>query len=674
MTDSIVRMDISGSAPLNGGLSPNIGKEVIMTPEQARAIKMKKGYALEPVLALAQVEQQHTLTELGRGQRRKKSMSADAVTHPKRTEKRAALRQQLEMVNQNLALLDQFQNDVTNGVRPPLPHHTPTLIPPQPKSAKQARSPKKTSQKSTQNLRPPQPPPQPEPQKPLPQTPTQQITFSPIENLPSPDSLPTSPDMTHPSTNSHTNSSYPSAHPLASPKTSLLSPPSSPAPSSSSSTKASRKKTKAGSVSGIEPCPELVDTPRQKRQKRPRQLFEDDMSKPEPPFYTGCRAILRVLRMRKESRPFLEPVNTALVLDYLNVVKTPMDFATVSQKLDGREYGTYEEFAIDIRLIFTNCLLYNKRETSYAQGAVTLEEVFAQEELKLKTRGKLENIVPEKKRVGIPKPKKKFGRKSTDGLGLGISPGAVNSPEVATEMNRLRQQLRVIATQLQGLQGTQLEQEVWNASNPKPQKQKKNNTSNKQKKSGSSKPSSSTPFSTSAELPPGLKMMNSDSEDEYDVLMTYEEKCELSENINKLPGPKLGRVVQIIKEHMPNLKQSDPDEIEIDIDALDNSTLRHLESYVKSCLAPATKGQQKKSKTKSPAANSPTTPIGPPPVQPLSLDSNAPPPNFARNGVLPGPSALSDDSDDSDSSDEDDPAMLSLVNLDIPNPSSFVSM
>jgi len=76
--------------------------------------------------------------------------------------------------------------------------------------------------------------------------------------------------------------------------------------------------------------------------------------------------------------------------------------------------------------------------------------------------------------------------------------------------------------------------------------------------------------------------------------MTFKEKRELSCNMNKLSSKKLGRVVQIIHENDPMLlKQNptDPEEIEIDIDAIDESTLRYLDKFVKSCLA---KKQKKK--------------------------------------------------------------------------------
>lgn len=50
------------------------------------------------------------------------------------------------------------------------------------------------------------------------------------------------------------------------------------------------------------------------------------------------------------------------------------------------------------------------------------------------------------------------------------------------------------------------------------------------------------------------------------------------------PGDKLGRVVNIIQSREPSLRDSNPDEIEIDFETLKPSTLRELESYVSSCL------------------------------------------------------------------------------------------
>ena len=83
-----------------------------------------------------------------------------------------------------------------------------------------------------------------------------------------------------------------------------------------------------------------------------------------------------------------------------------------------------------------------------------------------------------------------------------------------------------------------------------------------------------------------------DSEEEEEGLpMSYDEKRQLSLDINRLPGEKLGRVVHIIQSREPSLRDSNPDEIEIDFETLKPSTLRELERYVTSCLRKKRKPQ-----------------------------------------------------------------------------------
>lgn len=56
-----------------------------------------------------------------------------------------------------------------------------------------------------------------------------------------------------------------------------------------------------------------------------------------------------------------------------------------------------------------------------------------------------------------------------------------------------------------------------------------------------------------------------------------------------IAGDKLGRVVHIIQNREPSLRDSNPDEIEIDFETLKPSTLRELENYVASCLRKKTR-------------------------------------------------------------------------------------
>ncbi|XP_051860085.1 bromodomain-containing protein 3-like [Drosophila albomicans] len=87
------------------------------------------------------------------------------------------------------------------------------------------------------------------------------------------------------------------------------------------------------------------------------------------------------------------------------------------------------------------------------------------------------------------------------------------------------------------------------------------------------------------------QLMNFDSQEKDATVkfMSYDEKRQLSLEIHKLPGDKLGRVLHIIQNREPSLRDSNPDEIEVDFETLKPSTLRELESYVASCLRKKTR-------------------------------------------------------------------------------------
>ena len=74
-------------------------------------------------------------------------------------------------------------------------------------------------------------------------------------------------------------------------------------------------------------------------------------------------------------------------------------------------------------------------------------------------------------------------------------------------------------------------------------------------------------------------------DDEFEATpMNYDEKRKLSLDINKIPGDKLGKVVEIIQHREPSLTDSNPDEIEIDFETFKPSTLRALEAFVTQSL------------------------------------------------------------------------------------------
>ncbi len=62
------------------------------------------------------------------------------------------------------------------------------------------------------------------------------------------------------------------------------------------------------------------------------------------------------------------------VLDYLDVITEPMDFATMKEKIDGNVYKTFDEFERDFNLIWKNCMAYNAEDTIYYRAAVRLRD------------------------------------------------------------------------------------------------------------------------------------------------------------------------------------------------------------------------------------------------------------------------------------------------------------
>ncbi|KAI8581278.1 hypothetical protein K450DRAFT_158038, partial [Umbelopsis ramanniana AG] len=70
---------------------------------------------------------------------------------------------------------------------------------------------------------------------------------------------------------------------------------------------------------------------------------------------------------------FLEPVDTNIVTDYLNVIKNPMDFMTMRQKLESNQYPDMDAFKQDFQLICTNAKIYNAPDTPYWRNADKLE-------------------------------------------------------------------------------------------------------------------------------------------------------------------------------------------------------------------------------------------------------------------------------------------------------------
>lgn len=90
-------------------------------------------------------------------------------------------------------------------------------------------------------------------------------------------------------------------------------------------------------------------------------------------FYVLCHRTLDVIRQRDSYGFFLEPVDTTLVPDYLQVIREPMDLSTMERRIQARSYQTLSDFERDFRLIVSNAKVYNAPETIYFKSATRLE-------------------------------------------------------------------------------------------------------------------------------------------------------------------------------------------------------------------------------------------------------------------------------------------------------------
>ncbi|CRG94562.1 bromodomain protein, putative [Plasmodium gallinaceum] len=91
-----------------------------------------------------------------------------------------------------------------------------------------------------------------------------------------------------------------------------------------------------------------------------------------------------------KKRVFLYPVNVELVPDYLNVIKEPMDFTTMKQKIQNFKYNDFNDFEKDVYLIINNCYTYNDKSTIYHRIAENLENYY--KKISIKMHKKFMNI------------------------------------------------------------------------------------------------------------------------------------------------------------------------------------------------------------------------------------------------------------------------------------------
>ncbi|XP_006872091.1 PREDICTED: bromodomain adjacent to zinc finger domain protein 2B [Chrysochloris asiatica] len=89
-----------------------------------------------------------------------------------------------------------------------------------------------------------------------------------------------------------------------------------------------------------------------------------------------CSMILTEMETHEDSWPFLLPVNLKLVPGYKKVIKKPMDFSTIREKLSSGQYLNLETFALDVRLVFDNCETFNEDDSDIGRAGHSMRKFF----------------------------------------------------------------------------------------------------------------------------------------------------------------------------------------------------------------------------------------------------------------------------------------------------------
>lgn len=244
------------------------------------------------------------------------------------------------------------------------------------------------------------------------------------------------------------------------------------------------------------------------------------------------------------AHPFYEPVDWVKleIPTYPKVVKRPMDMSTMKRKLDNREYSTPKQFYDDFKLMMRNCVAFNPPSTPVHAAGVQLQRVFDDKWRHL--------------------PSLQPARISDDSDDDGDSDSESQTRRTIAEME----------TQIATLQRNVA---AMKNSLAKPKKRKE------RKEREPPPPPPPRPAPKAAKPPPKKKASASVVKKIIpdDDVLTFDQKKDLSETITKLEGAKLERVINIIHEGVPEIRDS-TEEIELEIDLLPAAVLTKLYNFV----------------------------------------------------------------------------------------------
>ncbi|XP_074560872.1 uncharacterized protein LOC141817073 isoform X2 [Curcuma longa] len=137
--------------------------------------------------------------------------------------------------------------------------------------------------------------------------------------------------------------------------------------------------------------------------------------------------ILDRLQKKDTYGVFSEPVDPEELPDYHDIIKHPMDFATVRKKVSDGAYANLEQFENDVFLICSNAMQYNASDTIYHRQARAIQELAKKNFDNLRQESDDNEQEPKPARRGRPPTRdifKKIGRPPSGNAGSNLSSNA----------------------------------------------------------------------------------------------------------------------------------------------------------------------------------------------------------------------------------------------------------
>ncbi|XP_018668489.2 bromodomain adjacent to zinc finger domain protein 2A isoform X1 [Ciona intestinalis] len=130
-----------------------------------------------------------------------------------------------------------------------------------------------------------------------------------------------------------------------------------------------------GSIDGQSENCDVVKKKKKKAKKKAKDEGDKDKKKKRK-HTAACREILRKLQAHEMATWFLFPVDPKVVPNYRKVIKKPIDFSTIENRLKKGRYKTAEGFMNEILMVFDNCRLFNEDDSPIGRAGHALRSYF----------------------------------------------------------------------------------------------------------------------------------------------------------------------------------------------------------------------------------------------------------------------------------------------------------